>query len=72
MLKKSDSLNMIKFKSIGHKMRRILLITNSHGNLDIINQMVVKTMKDVKRLRKPMQQVANFILEHMMETADFS
>ncbi len=72
MLKKSDSLNMIKFKSIGHKMRRILLITNSHGNLDVINQMVVKTMKDVERLRKPIQQVANFILEHMMETADFS
>ncbi|AOU49883.1 TPA: hypothetical protein SLD83_003102 [Legionella pneumophila] len=63
---------MIKFKSIGHKMRRILLITNSHGNLDVINQMVVKTMKDVERLRKPIQQVANFILEHMMETADFS
>ncbi|HAT1810288.1 TPA: hypothetical protein ACT9G3_002941 [Legionella pneumophila] len=53
-------------------MRRILLITNSHGNLDVINQMVVKTMKDVERLRKPIQQVANFILEHMMETADFS
>ncbi len=29
-------------------------------------------MKDVERLRKPMQQVANFILEHMMETADLS
>ncbi|MFO9088669.1 integrase family protein [Legionella pneumophila serogroup 1] len=27
-------------------------------------------MKDVERLRKPMQQVANFILEHMMETAE--
>ncbi|KTD13077.1 phage integrase [Legionella gratiana] len=63
---------MIKFKSIGHKIRRILLITNIHGNLDVINQMVVKTMKDVEWLRKPMQQVANFILEYMMETADFS
>lgn len=29
-------------------------------------------MKDVERLRKPMQQVANFILKHMMETADIS
>lgn len=29
-------------------------------------------MKDVERLRKPMQQVANFILEHMMETAELS
>ncbi|HAT7071648.1 TPA: tyrosine-type recombinase/integrase [Legionella pneumophila] len=27
-------------------------------------------MKDVERLRKPMQQLANFILEHMMETAE--
>ena len=27
-------------------------------------------MKDVERLRKPMQQVANFILEYMMETAE--
>ncbi|HFF3340135.1 TPA: tyrosine-type recombinase/integrase [Legionella pneumophila] len=27
-------------------------------------------MKDVERLRKPMQQVANFILDHMMETAE--
>ncbi len=27
-------------------------------------------MKDVERLRKPMQQVANFILEHIMETAE--
>ncbi|KTD71180.1 phage integrase [Legionella tucsonensis] len=27
-------------------------------------------MKDVEQLRKPMQQVANFILEHMMETAE--
>lgn len=29
-------------------------------------------MKDVERLRKPMQQVTNFILEHMMETAELS
>ena len=29
-------------------------------------------MKDVERLRKPIQQVANFIREHMMEMADFS
>ncbi|MGQ3887961.1 tyrosine-type recombinase/integrase [Legionella sp. CNM-1927-20] len=29
-------------------------------------------MKDVERLRKPMQQVTNFILKHMMETADLS
>lgn len=27
-------------------------------------------MKDLERLRKPMQQVANFILTHMMETAE--
>ncbi|STX50457.1 phage integrase [Legionella busanensis] len=27
-------------------------------------------MKDVERLRKPMQQVAKFLLEHMMETAE--
>lgn len=27
-------------------------------------------MKDIERLRKPMQQVANFILEHMRDTAD--
>ena len=27
-------------------------------------------MKDVERLGKPMQQVANFILNHMMETAE--
>ncbi|KTD57372.1 phage integrase [Legionella shakespearei DSM 23087] len=27
-------------------------------------------MKDVERLRKPMQQVANFLLEHMMETIE--
>ncbi len=27
-------------------------------------------MKDADRLRKPMQQVVNFILEHMMETAE--
>jgi hypothetical protein len=25
-------------------------------------------MKDVERLRKPMQQVTNFLLEHMSET----
>lgn len=29
-------------------------------------------MKDVERLGKLMQQVANFILKHMMETADIS
>jgi len=29
-------------------------------------------MKDVEWLRKPMQQVADFILEHMMETAEIS
>lgn len=29
-------------------------------------------MKDIEPLRKPMQQVANFILKHMMETADIS
>jgi hypothetical protein len=29
-------------------------------------------MKDVERLRKPMQQVANFILKQMMEAADIS
>lgn len=27
-------------------------------------------MKDVERLRKPMQRIANFILEHMMETSE--
>ncbi len=27
-------------------------------------------MKDVERLRKPMQQVTNFLLKHMMETAE--
>ncbi|HGU7211332.1 TPA: hypothetical protein ACTUNV_001419 [Legionella pneumophila] len=29
-------------------------------------------MKDIERLRKPMQQVVNFILDHTMETAEFS
>jgi integrase len=27
-------------------------------------------MKGVERLRKPMQQVTNFLLKHMMETAE--
>lgn len=31
---------------------------------------VAYIMKDDDRLRKPMQQVVNFILEHMMETAE--
>ncbi len=29
-------------------------------------------MKDVERLRKPMQQVTNFLLKHMMETVELS
>ncbi len=29
-------------------------------------------MKDVERLRKPMQQVADFLLKHMMETVELS
>ncbi|HAT8174597.1 TPA: integrase, partial [Legionella pneumophila] len=34
------------------------------------NDVAAYIMKDVERLRKPMRQVANFILEHMRKTAD--
>lgn len=42
---------------------------NAKMNNDVTAEYI---MKDVERLRKPMQQVANFILKHMMETADIS
>ena len=47
MLKKADFLNMTKIKTAGPKVRRILLISDTHGNLDIINQLVAQTNADM-------------------------
>ena len=47
-----------------HTLKRLL---NHKMNNDVTAGYI---MKDVERLRKPMQQVANFIFEHMMETAE--
>jgi Icc-related predicted phosphoesterase len=47
MLKKSDFLNMTKIRTSGSKVRKILLISDTHGNLDIINQLVAQTNADM-------------------------
>ncbi|AHE66328.1 hypothetical protein Loa_00759 [Legionella oakridgensis ATCC 33761 = DSM 21215] len=39
MLKKLDFFNMTKIQTTGPKVRKILLISDTHGNLDIINQL---------------------------------
>ncbi|CAM2742636.1 TPA: DUF2433 domain-containing protein [Legionella pneumophila] len=47
MLKKSDFLNMSKIQTTGPKVRKILLLSDTHGNLDIINQLVAQTNADM-------------------------
>lgn len=47
MLKKLDFFNMTKIQTTGPKVRKILLISDTHGNLDIINQLVAQTNADM-------------------------